>query len=84
MVTASNSGDSSAYALAPLPAGHRLTTELKSTVVPLTAPWHGPRRKHRFQQFIYCCERTRRGNVFVSRSLPIKGYTRYSIYVELV
>jgi hypothetical protein len=45
LVTASNSGDSSASAPTPWPVGHSRTTELNSKLVPLITPWHGPRRK---------------------------------------
>jgi hypothetical protein len=40
-------------------------------------PWHGPRIKHRFQQFFYFCARTRcSGHLFVSLSLPSNGSTK--------
>jgi hypothetical protein len=40
--------------------------------------WLGPRVKHCFQHFLYCCAWTLcRGNLFVSRSLPSNGSTRY-------
>jgi hypothetical protein len=43
---------------------------------------HGPRRKHCFQQFLYCCTWTCcRGNLFVSWSLPSKGSTCYNIFL---
>jgi hypothetical protein len=38
-------------------------------------PWYEPRRKHRFQQFFYCCAWTRRRNLYVSRSLCSNGST---------
>jgi hypothetical protein len=28
-------------------------------------PWHGPRRKHRIQQFLYCYSNNFRGNLYV-------------------
>jgi hypothetical protein len=55
LVTASNNGDYSAFALTPWPAGHRHTTELNFKLVTLITPWHGPRRRHCFPQFLYCC-----------------------------
>jgi hypothetical protein len=61
-------------------AGHRLTTELTSKLVPLIAPWHGPCRKHRFQQFLYCCVQTHcHGILSVSPSLPSNESTHYNI-----
>jgi hypothetical protein len=39
-------------------------------------PWHGQRRKHRFQLFFYCCMRIRcRGNGFPSRCLVMAVYS---------
>jgi hypothetical protein len=53
-VTASSSVDSTASMLMPLPADHSLTTKLNSNLVSLITHWHGPRRKHYFQPFLYC------------------------------
>jgi hypothetical protein len=45
----------------------------------LKAPLHEPVRKHRFQQYIYCCMRIRcRGEVF-TEPLPRNDSTRYNI-----
>jgi hypothetical protein len=41
---------------------------------------HGPGRKHRFEQFLYCCASTRRGNLLVSWSLPSNASTRYNTF----
>jgi hypothetical protein len=44
-------------------------------------PWRGSRRKRRFKQFLYRWTWTRcRGNLFVLRSLPSNGSTRYNVY----
>jgi hypothetical protein len=44
--------------------------------------WHGSLRKHRFQQFLYCCVWTLcRRNLSVSPSLPSNGYRRYNNYL---
>jgi hypothetical protein len=41
---------------------------------------HGPSRKHRFQQYLYCCMRVRcSGNVF-TEPLPSNGSTLYNIF----
>jgi hypothetical protein len=75
LVTASNNGYSSASALWSylngdyLPAAsfpHRLpyTTDSVVPTVFIITPLHGPSRKHRFQQHLYCCMLIRRrGNV---------------------
>jgi hypothetical protein len=40
---------------------------LAPTIVLLITPLHGPSRKHRFQQYLYCCMRIRCcGNVFTA------------------
>jgi hypothetical protein len=42
-------------------------------VAPVTTPLYGPSRKHRFQQYLYCCMRIRcHGNVF-TEPLPRNG-----------
>jgi hypothetical protein len=47
--------------------------EPASPVVFLTNPLHGPRKKHSFQQQLYCCVRIRcRGNAF-THPLPRNG-----------
>jgi hypothetical protein len=95
LVMASNSGDSSASALTWLLSGEYPTTfkctdyvsssktplQLTSKLVSVITSRHGPRRKHRFQQFLYCCARTHcRGNLSVSWSLPNDGSTHYNTY----
>jgi hypothetical protein len=82
LVTASNNEDSSASALTLLLSGEFPTTAVNSKPVPLWTPWHGPSRKHHFQQFLYYYTLTRRGNLFVSWSLPGNGSTRYSIFLK--
>jgi fumarate reductase subunit D len=90
LVMVSNSGDSSASALTPLPSLlcastksslHRLPyNSIQLGWCPCITPWHGPCRKYRFQQFPYCCSWTYcRGNPFVSWSLPSNGSTLYNI-----
>jgi hypothetical protein len=62
------------------------------SVVLLKTPLHGPNRKHRFQQYIYCCiESVSAGTclpsyletalvyLLISRSLRSNGSTRYNI-----
>jgi hypothetical protein len=46
LITGSNSGDSSASAVTPFPASHRLTIELSSRLLPLITPRHVPHRTH--------------------------------------
>jgi hypothetical protein len=55
LVTASNSGDSSASALTPFLAGDRLTTELSSQLIPLITHRQGPRRKHSSSIVVETC-----------------------------
>jgi hypothetical protein len=93
LVTSSNNGDSSASALSSLPDGSQLlrlsliftdslTNDVTSKLVSVITSRHGPRRKHRFQQFLYSCAQTRcPGNLFVSRSLPTIGSTSYNIKI---
>jgi hypothetical protein len=70
LITASNSVYSSASALKP---PHR---RLPSNCLLIT-PLHGPKTKHRFQQYFYCCMCIRRrGDVF-TEPLPRYGSTRY-------
>jgi hypothetical protein len=45
-----------------------------------TNPWHGPRRKPFLKIPLLFAWTRCRGNLFVSRSLPNKGSTRYYIY----
>jgi hypothetical protein len=53
------------------PHGTELVPQ-NSKVVPVITPWYGPRRKRRFQQFLYCCVWIRcRGNMFVCEGLRI-------------
>jgi hypothetical protein len=53
--------------------------------IAIWSPLHGPRRKHCFQQFPYCCARTRcRGNLFVLLSLPSDGSTCYNIPITRI
>jgi hypothetical protein len=118
-VTASNGGDSSASALTPLPAGHRLTNELNSkskllcewrftadqfalassplrftardfffqrnscghslyVTSSMITPWHGPRRKYRLQQFLYCC-----AELFAMGLCLFCGHYLVTIYVRV-
>jgi hypothetical protein len=51
-----------------------LYNQLTSKLVSVITSQHGPRRKHRFKEFSYCCAWTRcRGNLFVSWSLSSNG-----------
>jgi hypothetical protein len=73
LVTASNSGESSTAALKSslhsLP--HRTHSDVP--IFFLVTHLHGPNRKHRFEEYIYCCMRIRyRGNVFTD-PLPRNG-----------
>jgi hypothetical protein len=45
-------------------------SEQNPKLVPLIIPWHGPCRKHRFQQFLYCCAMIHcRGDTFAKALL---------------
>jgi hypothetical protein len=45
-------------------------------------PWHGHRRKHRFQHLLYCCAWIRcHGNLLLSESLLSNWSTHYNIFV---
>jgi hypothetical protein len=54
------------------PTSYSSQIELQTLLSVITSR-HGLRRKHRFQQFLYCCAWARRGNLFVSLSLPVNG-----------
>jgi hypothetical protein len=72
--------DSCASVLTSLLSSEYPTTELLLQTVMVVTSRHGPCRKHRFQQFLYCCAWTRcHENLFISRLLPGNGCTRYSI-----
>jgi hypothetical protein len=59
--------------------GIHFQLRLLASVVLIT-PLHGPSRKHRFEQYIYCCMYICcSGNVF-TELLPINSSTRYIIY----
>jgi hypothetical protein len=46
----------------------QLSTKLSGWRPRYIVPLHGPRRKHRFRQFLYCCMRIRcRGNMFTAQ-----------------
>jgi hypothetical protein len=64
-VTASNSRDSSTSALAPFPAGHSLTTKLRSKLCPACNPRHGPTENTVF----YCRLRACRGRYLVTTAV---------------
>jgi hypothetical protein len=67
--------DSQGYILATRPCLH-MGFSSNCPVVLLITPSHGPSRKHRLQQYLYCCMRICcRGNVFIGLS-PRKGSTR--------
>jgi hypothetical protein len=58
LVTHLNNEDPSASLLTSLLSGEYPTTELSQFCRPgvvVTYPQGGPNRKHRFQQFLYCC-----------------------------
>jgi hypothetical protein len=75
--TASNNRDASASVLMSLLSGEYPTTELNSKLVILMTPWHGPRRKHRLQQFLYCCMWIRwRWNMF-----DFEGVTQERLHI---
>jgi hypothetical protein len=53
-------------------------TDLVAPVVIFITPRHGPKRKHRLQQYLYCCASICCcGNVF-TKTLPRNGSTRYN------
>jgi hypothetical protein len=83
LVTASNSGDSSAFALKPFLNGgslhtasflHRFPyrTDLVVPVIFLITPRHGPRRQHRFS---VACVSVTAGTYFPSRFLAAADYS---------
>jgi hypothetical protein len=54
---------------------------LLASIVLLRRPLHGPTRKHRFKQYLYCCIRIHcRGNMF-TEPLARNGCTRYNILI---
>jgi hypothetical protein len=55
-----------------------------ASVVFLITPLHGPSRKHRFQQYLYCCILIRCLGTVFTKPLPRNGSTRYSIYHRAV
>jgi hypothetical protein len=66
--------------LAGLPRLHTRYSLPSFSSVFLITPLHGPSRKHRFQQYFYCCMRIRcRGNVF-TEPLFRNGSTLYSVF----
>jgi hypothetical protein len=91
LVKASNSGVFLASSLTPLLVGRRLTSDstaptlfsshtdfLFQTVLVITSH-HGPLRKYRFQQFLYCCG----GYVAVATCLFRRRYLVTSLHVTV-
>jgi hypothetical protein len=73
LVTAYNNGYSSASGIKSSLHGDSL-----ASIVLLITPLHGPSRKHRFQQYLYCRMRIRCRGYMFTESLPRNGSTRYT------
>jgi hypothetical protein len=79
-VTVSNNGYSSASILPKwrLPSNWTILTSIV-----LITPLHGPRRKHRFQQYLYCYIRFPCRVYVFTEPMPRNGSTGYDIYIYI-
>jgi hypothetical protein len=74
--------DSQSYGGVFRPLLHTWFPPTLTSIVLLITPLHGPSRKRRFQQYLYCCMSIRcRGNMF-TEPLPRNGSIRYNYEIS--